>query len=298
MEDVCILQRLLMGRTHFHHEGRKSATTALLLTALLESAAGQARLLRSEDSLLVPADWSSRSGRGRLAAVVRADGLMAPASPGDQLWPSSISASGEDGNVDTVKADIEGVARHQGAATWRGASLLELSEGATTGAGKRCSMEGGNCTCEGAVSYGVGDNRTFLRVNGTLPCTAFAFGATPAAGNDCVCYDFKWCLADMERDRSLVMDLPHRRRMNLGRKGSQLHQRRRWCGFGPRDCLWGDWGSWGACSGTCSPATRTRVRSQTLAAANGGDCEGGPQGSQQCVDLPRCATSANASSQL
>mmetsp|Transcript_1025 Transcript_1025/g.3477 ORF Transcript_1025/g.3477 Transcript_1025/m.3477 type:complete len:377 (+) Transcript_1025:96-1226(+) len=163
--------------------------------------------------------------------------------------------------------------------------------------GGYCAMDGGNCTCEGVVSYGRGSKRNFRRLSGTVPCKGPLFGRRLGSPkHNCICYPLDWCLDKARDDDTKTIDLPHRRRTTDGRKGEGMYQRRRWCGFGPRKCIWGDWGSWGNCSATCGDGTMSRTRSQAQAPQNGGSCRGDPVGTRPCPGLPPCPGEANRSS--
>ena len=49
------------------------------------------------------------------------------------------------------------------------------------------------------------------------------------------------------------------------------------------DCQWNSWGSWKSCSVSCGGGSRTRTRTKSVVAKNGGiDCPGDHQESQDC----------------
>ena len=55
------------------------------------------------------------------------------------------------------------------------------------------------------------------------------------------------------------------------------------------DCVWGDWGSWNQCSGTCGDGTQSRSRDKTQEAMNGGtECVGSPSDEQACSNAISC----------
>eukprot|EP00913_Durusdinium_trenchii_P023690 g22253.t1 len=150
-----------------------------------------------------------------------------------------------------------------------------------------CAKEGGNCTCEdGVVLYGRPSLGAWqeLRVQGSVLCTASLFDSSVApAGetNICRCYSLSWCRSNNENH--FINDLSHRRRNNLGTPGKNLHQRRRWCGWGPRDCTW----SMSECRGgeECTETgVSERTRHKESEAANGGSCKDEPTS-----DIKQCS---------
>ena len=55
------------------------------------------------------------------------------------------------------------------------------------------------------------------------------------------------------------------------------------------DCVWGDWGNWNQCSGTCGEGTKTRSRAKTPEAGNGGtDCVGSSSDERICSNTITC----------
>ncbi|CAK9087968.1 unnamed protein product [Durusdinium trenchii] len=154
-----------------------------------------------------------------------------------------------------------------------------------------CAKEGGNCTCEdGVVLYGRPSLGAWqeLRVQGSVLCTASLFDSSVApAGetNICRCYSLSWCRSNNENH--FINDLSHRRRNNLGTPGKNLHQRRRWCGWGPRDCTWSMWSKWSECRGgeECTETgVSERTRHKESEAANGGSCKDEPTS-----DIKQCS---------
>ena len=140
-----------------------------------------------------------------------------------------------------------------------------------------CSVEGGTCACDGVVLYGRGaSNWRELRAEGSVLCTAAMFDTTPAPEgelNACRCYSMHWC-GENNVD-NLVSDSAHRRRNAFGIPGRNLHQRRRWCGWGSRDCTWSSWSKWSDCSGgkqCAETGVSQRSRKVETEAANGGTC--------------------------
>ena len=141
-----------------------------------------------------------------------------------------------------------------------------------------CSVEGGTCECDGVVLYGRGtSNWKELRAEGSVLCTAALFDTIPAPEgevNVCRCYSLHWC-AENNVDK-LNSDGAHRRRNAHGIPGRNLHQRRRWCGWGPRDCAWSSWSKWSDCSGgkqCAETGISRRTREVEMEADNGGGCK-------------------------
>jgi len=170
-----------------------------------------------------------------------------------------------------------------------------LANDAREGTLKLCAAEGGICACEGVVGYGSGKVRVFERVSGTIRCVGANFTEEPGTtGNDCLCYDLGSC----GRFVGHVVDPAHRRRTHTGTKGEQMYQRRRWCGFGPRTCQWGEWGNWSACNASCGNGTQQRARAKLVPEVNGGMCKdatanGDGEETRACMLKP-CANDSTA----
>lgn len=155
-----------------------------------------------------------------------------------------------------------------------------------------CAREAGNCTCDGVVLYGREGAWQQLRVEGSVLCTASLFDSTPApAGqsNLCRCFPLTWC--QKNNVDGFRLDTAHRRRKNLGTAGINLHQRRRWCGWGPRDCSWSDWSSWSECEGGTgcdeSGSSQRKRRKETMA-ENGGKCQDLPSAETKKCNWSGC----------
>lgn len=146
-----------------------------------------------------------------------------------------------------------------------------------------CAREAGNCTCDGVVLYGREGSWQQLRVESSVLCTASLFDSTPApAGqsNLCRCFPLTWCQKNNVDDFRL--DTAHRRRNLLGTAGINLHQRRRWCGWGPRDCSWSDWSSWS------ESGSSERKRHKETMAENGGKCQDLPSSETKKCNWSGC----------
>jgi len=270
-------------------QGSSPALAALLASPLA--------LLATGSGAGSGARWGGRSIRTEAARTVTAsvspNGMVAALGPRDR--PGAEAPLGF--------SDASARANEAGLLP-PGASLSQADGGgggpSTTTAtvpGGYCAMEGRNCTCEGVVGYGHGHKQLFRRTSGVVPCMGPFFGkeeGSPEYG--CVCYSMEWCAAKVRGDRTKIMDQPHRRRSTSDRLGQGMHQRRRWCGFGPRNCAWGEWRSWGACSATCGQGTRKRTRSQTRGPENGGSCNGDLENKKPCHRLPPCANAPSEKS--
>jgi len=150
-----------------------------------------------------------------------------------------------------------------------------------------CGHEGGTCNCNGVAFFGTPDGDG-VRVEGSIKCSSAELGGTKRAATGktpCLCYTLKWCTDNNEFKQ--VMDAGHRRRSIVDAQGINLHQRRRWCGWGPRNCVWDTWGRWTSCSVTCDTGKKTRTRTRVLEAANGGVCQGESSDSVTCY-MPTC----------
>jgi len=171
-----------------------------------------------------------------------------------------------------------------GQSNLHGPSFVEL---ASPGVGSHwCGKYGDRCHCDGVIAFGHGTSWTSLRTEGTVACTRETFAVDgPGDQRDsvCYCYSLAWCAENKPRG-NWMPDSWHRRRDNTGRPGRDSHQRRRWCGWGPRDCLWTPWGDWGACSVPAGEriGEQVRTRAQQTTEANGGLCEGSPSMTQKC----------------
>mmetsp|Transcript_36241 Transcript_36241/g.54683 ORF Transcript_36241/g.54683 Transcript_36241/m.54683 type:complete len:251 (+) Transcript_36241:1-753(+) len=146
-----------------------------------------------------------------------------------------------------------------------------------------CATNGQVCTCDGVALYGAGTSWLSLRSNGTVLCTGDTFGETQhsvtntssEASKGCRCYSMSWCAANKPSDGlEYKTDEAHRRRTLRTTQGIDGHQRRRWCGWGPRDCVWAAWSDFGSCSVSCGGGTKTRQRQPATVEANGGTCKG------------------------
>lgn len=156
---------------------------------------------------------------------------------------------------------------------------MELLEATTTGF-KECH-QGDACNChDGILAYGKGKKWVSHRVSGMMNCSAELFQAT--ANGTCRCYSLAWC-HDHEAHDEVQTDTAHRRRANVGTQGAHLWQRRRFCGWGARNCEWSSWGGWSHCSTTCGEGRVTRTRAQTISHQNGGSCAGWPSETQKCI---------------
>lgn len=155
-----------------------------------------------------------------------------------------------------------------------------------------CAREAGNCTCDGVVLYGREGSWQQLRVESSVLCTASLFDSTPApAGqsNLCRCFPLTWC--QKNNVDGFRLDTAHRRRNLLGTAGINLHQRRRWCGWGPRDCSWSDWSSWSECQGgtECDESgSSERKRHKETMAENGGKCQDLPSSETKKCNWSGC----------
>lgn len=157
-----------------------------------------------------------------------------------------------------------------------------------------CAREDGNCTCDGVVLYGRASEGAWqqLRVESSVLCTASLFDSTPApAGqsNLCRCFPLTWC--QKNNVDGFRFDTAHRRRNSLGTAGINLHQRRRWCGWGPRDCTWSDWSSWSDCQGgtECDESgSSERKRHKETMAENGGKCQDLPSSETKKCNWSGC----------
>lgn len=150
-----------------------------------------------------------------------------------------------------------------------------------------CAYEGETCTCHGVAFFGTPDGEG-VRADGSIVCSAAAMGGGKSAATGktpCLCYTLKWCTDNKEFKQ--VEDTSHRRRSILDTQGRDDHQRRRWCGWGIRNCVWAAWDRWGSCSVTCGTGTKTRKRSIASAAANGGSCNEKSEESVTCY-TPAC----------
>jgi len=158
----------------------------------------------------------------------------------------------------------------------------------------QCATYKTSCACNGVVLFGRNRHNTWssLRANGTVMCHEQSFGEVGALGNEtCRCYDMSWCSENTPKDGAeWNSDPAHRRRDNAALQGLNMHQRRRWCGWGPRDCLWSEWTPYGACSQTCGAGFKKRRRFQELTQANGGTCVGWSEENQTC-NLASCPSS-------
>jgi len=158
-----------------------------------------------------------------------------------------------------------------------------------TADGLDCAKEGGNCTCDGVVLYGRPSLGAWqeLRVQDSVLCTASLFDTTAAPNgqsNICRCFSLNWC--QKNNKENFVTDTAHRRRNSLGTPGKNLHQRRRWCGWGPQDCTWSSWSKWSECNEgkECQDSgISVRSRRKETTKANGGSCSDIPTSeSREC----------------
>ena len=133
------------------------------------------------------------------------------------------------------------------------------------------------CTILGSRYGRPTSNWEELRADGSVPCTAAMFDSIPAPEgelNVCRCYSLHWC-GENNVDK-LVSDAASRRRNSFGVPGRNLHQRRRWCGWGARDCAWSSWSKWSECSGgkqCAEEGVSQRNRQQETEPENGGVCQ-------------------------
>jgi len=145
-----------------------------------------------------------------------------------------------------------------------------------------CGHEGGNCSCDGVAFFGTPDGDG-VRVDGSIQCSESTMGGgkrAPKGPTPCLCYTLKWCTDNNEFKQQ--MDSAHRRRNILDPQGINFHQRRRWCGWGSRTCIWGSWERWGNCDVLHGTGHKFRTRKQEMAAANGGECSGSTKEAVQC----------------
>jgi len=184
-----------------------------------------------------------------IQAQVAADGSVSEAHDGKISMKHHLATIGMHENKDDVHADAD----------------------AELGSFVDCAAEGGECLCDGVVLFGVSGSDADWRVL----CAAASFGASPSSdiAKVCRCYSLKWCQEN--NVEGLSSDNGHRRRSTGGTLGRNLHQRRRWCGWGPRDCTWSSWSTWSECTGgkTCEEAgVSQRSRHIETDQANGGSC--------------------------
>lgn len=147
-----------------------------------------------------------------------------------------------------------------------------------------CGNYGQVCDCAGVALFGSGTDWISLRSSGTIMCDSATFGDSSGdKSKTCRCYDTKWCDANKPSDGlEYKTDSAHRRRSEKGMQGVDGYQRRRWCGWGPRDCLWGDWSEYGSCTASCGGGTTTRTRAPSELQANGGSCTGDKSHTIEC----------------
>jgi len=170
-----------------------------------------------------------------------------------------------------------------------------------------CAADNESCTCSnGVVMYGQKNREKWavLRVDGAVNCSSLIFSdVAPGEQKVCRCYSLSWCTNSSDQGQYQVsngfkLDPAHRRRNPYGTKGINLYQRRRWCGYGPRDCQWSGWADWGACSSDCAQGggTQLRVRTKEAEAQNGGSCNGtaGESEARSCICENATTVSTNS----
>lgn len=262
--------------------------------------AGRGRLVRSEEKVVEihaavgnpaeVADSRRQSGEDAVVAAVAPDGAVEGHGFRDQAQLAAPSTFRDLDDEDDSEAEMLEEEAVVDASEDMEHSLARLGRttiysGVDDYALKFCAKQGDNCTCDGIVGYGSGKKRVFERITGVVECVGANFAEEPGTlGNDCLCYNLVWC----KNGNGSVTDAAHRRRTHVGVKGEQTYQRRRWCGWGPRDCQWDTWGSWSDCTGKCGTGEQKRLRQQKSPAVNGGHCKDESTGSRPCT-LASCS---------
>jgi len=171
----------------------------------------------------------------------------------------------------SAKTSVGSATTSVGSASTNASSSSTNDTGSTTNS----NTSGNNTSTSNGSSFEV--SGTDLSVGGA----SLMESADPADGIVCRCYSINWCKAQPNAVTKRH-DRMHRRRTTSGSVGTGFHQRRRWCGWGARDCIWDEWSEWTQCSMACGGGTRSRHRAMKQSFENGGKCPGASEETEDC----------------